>query len=55
MEDRVFETQAWAAIIAGIQQEWVQTILGIGQVSDYIKQNYIHKFCNFLESLLFNY
>jgi hypothetical protein len=55
MEGRVFETPAWAAIIAGVQQEWVQTVLGIGQVSNYIKQNCIHKFYNFLGSLIFNY
>lgn len=44
-----------AAIISGVPQEWVRTILGTGQVSNYIKQNYIHIFYNFLGSLLFNY
>lgn len=33
----MFETPALAAIIAGVQQEWIQTILGIGPVANYIK------------------
>jgi hypothetical protein len=51
----VFETPALAVIIAGVRQEWVQTILGIGPVAKYIKQNYTHKFYNFLGSFLFNH
>jgi hypothetical protein len=50
----VFETPALAAIIAGVRQEWVQTILGIRPVANYIKQNYLRKFYNFLGLLLFN-
>jgi len=54
-EGRVFETPTLAVIIASVQQEWVQTILGIGPVVNYIKQYYIHKFYNFFWSFLFNH
>lgn len=51
----MFETPALAAIIAGVQQEWIQTILRIVPAANYIKQYYIHKFYNFFGSLLFNH
>lgn len=51
----MFETPTLAAIMTGVRQEWVQTVLGIGPVEIRMIQNYIHKFYNFLRSLLFNH
>ena len=34
----MFETPALAAIIAGVRQEWVQTILETGPVENYVKK-----------------